>query len=262
MKLTKIFSVVTCSALALAGAFMFTGCPDNLGSGDISVTEGGAKAYINATNDSTTDYRRTVEQISIVPKKEVTSTITFENQTSSLVDGAMGLVFDYHAITDDAGDTVYDFGVVSLRAENGKMYVYISYYNKVGADYLSGNQKNFCDKNGNIISETSTTAGGKETKIIPTSGTWENLDDKYYEFDAEKETVVSAINVAVQSDGSFIVKIAKDAASLNGEKNSDYVEYQVSKDYTSIDSDKATKFAYYANVYREKTLKGTWNTSL
>lgn len=261
MKLTKIFSVVTCSALALVGVFMFTGCPDNLGSGDISVTEGGAKAYINATSDSG-EYRRTVEQMSIVPKKEVTSTITFENQTDTSLDGVMGLIFDYHAKEDADLDTVYDFGVVSLRAENGKMYVYISYYNNVGGDYLSGDEKNFCDKNGDLISETPTSAGGKETQIIPTSGTWESLDAKYYEFDAEKGTVVSAVNVAVQSDGSFLVKIAKDVASLESTENNAYDEYEVSATNTSIDSETATKFAYYANVYKEKTLKGTWNTSL
>lgn len=261
MKLTKIFSVVTCSALALVGAFMFTGCPDNLGSGDISVTEGGAKAYINVTNDSG-EYRRTVEQMSIVPKKEVTSTITFENQTSTSYDGVMGLIFDYHAIEDADDDTVYDFGVVSLKAEKGKMYVYISYYNNVGADFLSGDKGNFCDKNGALISKTETSAGGKETQIIPISGNWESLNDKYYEFDAEKGTVVSAVNVAVQSDGSFLVKIAKDVASFNGKKDTDYVEYKVPATNTSIDSETATKFAYYANVYKGKTLKGTWNTSL
>lgn len=258
MKLTKIFSVVTCSALALVGAFMFTGCPDNLGSGDISVTEGGAKAYINATNESG-EYRRTVEQMSIVPKKVVTSTITFENQTSTSYDGVMGLIFDYHTKEDADGDTVYDFGVVSLKAEKGKMYVYISYYNNVGADYLSGDKKNFCDKNGNVIDEKGCLA--TETQIIPISGFFEPLDVKYYEFDAEKGTVVSAVNVAVQSDGSFLVKIAKDVASLNdGTKDTDYVEYKVPATNTSIDSETATKFAYYANVYTGKTLKGTWKS--
>lgn len=258
MKLTKIFSVVTCSALALVGAFMFTGCPDNLGSGDISVTEGGAKAYINVTNDSG-EYRRTVEQMSIVPKKVVTSTITFENQTSTSYDGVMGLIFDYHTKEDADLDTVYDFGVVSLKAEKGKMYVYISYYNNVGADFLSGDKKNFCDKNGNVIGEEGCLA--TETQIIPTNDTWKSLDDKYYEFDAEKGTVVSAVNVAVQEDGSFLVKIAKDVASLNnGTKDTDYVEYEVPATNTSIDSETATKFAYYANVYTGKTLKGTWKS--
>lgn len=257
MKLTKIFSVVTCSALALVGAFMFTGCPDNLGSGDISVTEGGAKAYINATNDSG-EYRRTVEQMSIVPKKVVTSTITFENQTSTSYDGVMGLIFDYHTKEDD--DTVYDFGVVSLKAEKGKMYVYISYYNNVGADFLSGDKENFCDKNGNVIGEKGCLA--TETQIIPTNGTWESLGDKYYEFDEEKGTVVSAVNVAVQEDGSFLVKIAKDVASLESTENNAYDEYRVPTTNTSIGSGTATKFAYYANVYKGKTLKGTWNTSL
>lgn len=257
MKLTKIFSVVTCSALALVGAFMFTGCPDNLGSGDISVTEGGAKAYINVTNDSG-EYRRTVEQMSIVPKKVVTSTITFENQTSTSYDGVMGLIFDYHTKEDD--DTVYDFGVVSLKAEKGKMYVYISYYNNVGADFLSGDKKNFCDKNGNVIGEKGCLA--TETQIIPTSGFFEPLAAKYYEFNAEKGTVVSAVNVAVQEDGSFLVKIAKDVASLESTENNAYDEHKVSATNTSIDSETATKFAYYANVYKGKTLKGTWNTSL
>lgn len=257
MKLTKIFSVVTCSALALVGAFMFTGCPDNLGSGDISVTEGGAKAYINVTNDSG-EYRRTVEQMSIVPKKVVTSTITFENQTSTSYDGVMGLIFDYHTKEDADDDTVYDFGVVSLKAEKGKMYVYISYYNNVGADFLSGDKKNFCDKNGNVIGEKGCLA--TETQIIPTNVTWKSLDDKYYEFDAEKGTVVSAVNVAVQEDGSFLVKIAKDVASLESTENNAYDEHRVPTTNTSIDSETATKFAYYANVYTGKTLKGTWKS--
>lgn len=260
MKLTKIFSVVTCSALALVGAFMFTGCPDNLGSGDISVTEGGAKAYINATNESTSDFRRTVEQMSIVPRKEVTSTITFENQTSTSKDGVMGLIFDYHTKEDADLDTVYDFGVVSLKAEKGKMFVYISYYNNVGADFLSGDKENFCDKNGKVIGEKGCLA--TETQIIPTNGYFESLDAKYYEFDKEKGTVVSAVNVAVQSDGSFLVKIAKDVASLESTENNTYVKYEVPVTNTSIDSETATKFAFYANVYKGKTLKGTWNTSL
>ena len=263
MKLTKILSSVAC--FALVGAFMFTSCDGNIGSDDIVVTEGGAKASINAENTSTTDYRRTLSKSSTFSKKEVTSTITFENQTKSSENGVMGLAFDYHTTTDSAGDTVYDFGVVALKAASGKMLAYISYYKNVGADYISGSTDNFCDKNGVKIGDEGCLA--TETKIIPTnSDSWKPLDAKYYAFDEEKGTVVSAINVAVQNDGSFLVKIAKDVAGLKGTKGTDYVEYTVPTVNTSVDTEKATSFAYYANVYKatpsgSNTLKGTWNTS-
>lgn len=262
MKLTKILSSVAC--FALVGAFMFTSCDGNIGSDDIVVTEGGAKASINAENTSTEEYRRTLSKSSTFSKKEVTSTITFENQTKSSGNGVMGLAFDYHTTIDSDGDTVYDFGVVALKAASGKMDAYISYYKNVGADYISGNTGNFCDKKGKVIGESGCLA--KETQIIPTSGIWESLYAKYYAFDEEKGTVVSAINVAVQNDGAFLVKIAKDVAGLKGTKDTDYVEYTVPTVNTSVDTDKATSFAYYANVYKatssgSNTLKGTWNTS-
>lgn len=284
MKLTKIFSVVTCSALALAGAFMFTGCPDNLGSGDISVTEGGAKATIDVTNESTTDYRRTLEQGTILTKSGITSTITFENQTSSSEDGNMGIAFDYHSKKDDDGDTVYDFGIVALKAANGKMVAYISYYANVGGDYLSGSSTNFCDKNGVKIgdkyaSDSDKTYNGtslagqsslaKEYKVLPpnsSSGAWSDLDSSYYTYDSDAGTVVSAVNIAVQNDGSFVVKIAKDKSSLSGTENTDYVSYTVAQTvdnyYKTSNTDGSNvKFAYYANVRPTKTLKGNWATS-
>lgn len=270
MKLTKIFSVVTCSALALAGAFMFTGCPDNLGSGDISVTEGGAKASVNnVTNESSTDYRRTLEQGTILTKSGITSTITFENQTSSSEDGNMGIAFDYHSKKDDDGDTVYDFGIVALKAVNGKMVAYISYYSNVGGDYLSGSSTNFCDKNGVMISNSGCLA--KEYKVLPSNSStdsWSSLDAKYYTSDLDAGTVVSAVNIAVQEDGSFVVKIAKDTDSLDANKteNTDYVSYTVEQEvanyYKTSNTDGSNvKFAYYANIRPTKTLKGNWATS-
>lgn len=288
MKLTKIFSVVTCSALALAGAFMFTGCPDNLGSGDISVTEGGAKASVNnVTNESSTDYRRTLEQGTILTKSGITSTITFENQTSSSEDGNMGIAFDYHSKKDDDGDTVYDFGIVALKAVNGKMVAYISYYSNVGGDYLSGSSTNFCDKNGVKIGDTyasdsdktynGTSLAGqsslaKEYKVLPpnsSTNSWSDLDAKYYTSDLEDAgTVVSAVNIAVQEDGSFVVKIAKNTDSLDASKteNTDYVSYTVAQKvdnyYKTSNTDGSNvKFAYYANIRPTKTLKGNWATS-
>lgn len=290
MKLTKIFSVVTCSALALAGAFMFTGCPDgNIGSDDISVTEGGAKASINATNESTSEYRRTLTKSSTFSKKEVTSTITFENQTSSSENGVLGLAFDYHSKKDDDGDTVYDFGIVALKAASGKLVAYISYYSNVGGDYVSGSTGNFCDKNGieigsNYALDSDKTYNGEslagksslatEYKVLPTmsdSKSWSSAVNNYGVFDESAGTLVSAVNIAVQSDGSFVVKIAKNISDLSTEGSyySATVVQTVTDYYkTSVTEEKAVNFAYYANVYKasstaaSNTLKGNWSTSL
>lgn len=276
MKLTKILSSVAC--FALVGAFMFTSCDGNIGSDDIVVTEGGAKASINAENTGVGEFRRTLAKSSTFSKKEVTSTITFENQTSSSNNGAMGLAFDYHSKEDSDGDTVYDFGVVAFKFVDGKLCTYISYYSDVGADYLSGSTDNFCDKKGIKIGVSGCLA--KEYKVIPenSSENWypavnkgkvstDSLKD-YYTYDSDKGTVTVVVNVAVQEDGSFVVKIAKDVASLSTDDGSYTVAQKVDNYYaTSVTEGKAVKFAYYANVYGassadvSNTLKGNWSTS-
>lgn len=195
MKMTKkiLLGAVAVLAIALSGCKMKEDADNAISGGKI-----------NYTNESQSEYYRCFETRAT---KHYDAIATFEIKPNDDNDGVSGYMF---GVTQNENKT-YNFGVVSLKIEEGDLKGYISwYYNVAGKDKLKTPKDNFVDINGKAIGESGCSA--TETQILPTSGTWETIKEDYC-------TVGNTAKVVVVVDA-----MAEDA------KHNNYVRAQRPKD--------------------------------
>ena len=223
MKLGKKLMVV---AMAVA-TFGLVGC--NMNEDEYHIIDfdaPGNRAEINYTNNgiednTTTDKSGKVNSSGFIRGWATFNTnhrtanclISFTDTAANTDAGNLGYVWN---MRQDSNDKTYSFYVITFRStEAGKLEYYLSYYNKVGADYLSSGFKNFCDKDGAIldsIAGTDLTKAG-EVCVVKGVGTnaWKSLEKAQYTSDNNKLSIFVKLEF-VQKEGYkavFSYKIAK-----------------------------------------------------
>lgn len=186
--------------------------------------------------------------------------ITFNDVVTNKDAGNLGFVWNMKK-TDDT----YSFYILSFRCKDGnKLEYYISYYDKVGANYLSSTKDNFCDKDGTVLTTTSNSNGACEKMVVPTSKEY-NSDNKYWK-DVSLENYNSngnerSIYVQLSFDESkgYTLKFGKDGQTLKDAFDGSLID-GLNKNNDKYEVADA-KMGAYAMVKPEKTLVGSWQFS-
>lgn len=262
MKMTKKFLLG--GAVLLAATMMFTGCPKTLGNDFIdfseafdSKTKANATGSIDYTNESDSDNRgmallRTAHQ-------GMYAKIALNELTENSVNpGVMGLAFGLTENKDDDGNKLYDFYLVGIRNDNGKLRTYLSKYTNISEDQ-------FDDDNFGATKDAKTGSSEKEIKTITTYSN--------YKRNSENKNMEVAIKINPNDDGSYTI-VWYNADNLNCadlvDKETELTKIgpesvNISKEvtgYTKKD-DLKLKIGFYANVYSTKNngsgaMKGKW----
>lgn len=277
MKIMKKIAAVTIAAAAL---FAFAGCSD--ADDPNEMINGSNKVYTidypNESKDISRGYHPTAYKHAGAAVQ-----LDFENVSKNANAGVMGLIFDL-----EEKDGVKSFNVIGVKTNNanGALGFYVSRFENVkdiqdenfGAWKKTDEKGNVVkDENGNEIKGPAT-----ETVYAPKSGTFGTAqgvkstekDDTItvYAYAIEKKAEEAGTDSANKSykANEYIYKvylINNKVAKLDGNGNlvdeegnsvaladSDCVA-TIATGYTSLEQ---KKLAVYANVYKGKTLKGTW----
>lgn len=173
--------------------------------------------------------------------------------------GNMGYVFN---LTKN-DDKTYNFNVITLKyGGNDKLKYYISYYENVKADYLSGPEADFCDINGLPASKPSSLC--KETQLTTQSETWSTAATAWKVTDNSLKAFI-VVDFSEKIGEGYSVKIYDgDSATgtpkitlnniVNGleekvDKNNPSKKYYATPD---------NKIGAYAMVKPGQTLTGSW----
>lgn len=259
MKLVKKLMVV---AMAVA-TFGLVGC--NMNEDEYHIIDFDApdnRAEINYTNeglenkDATDGFIRGWATFN-TGHKTVNCTITFDDTKSNTDVGNMGFVWN---MTEN--NKTYSFYVISFKSTSaGNLQYYISYYDKVGADYLSTTLINFADKEGNEITTImNSNTGAVEKKIEPTDANSNWTDAPSGSFNYDPTTGKITVFVKLDFDESKGYKVSFGTDDKNLIKEIDSLIYNVNKEGNKYKLPDA-KMGSYAMVKPGKTLVGSWQFS-
>lgn len=262
MKMTKKFLLG--GAVLLAATMMFTGCPKPIGNDFIDISEAfdsktkaNATGSIDYTNESDTD-NRGMALLRTKHEGMYAKIALNELNENSTNPGVMGLVFGLTENKDDDGNKLYDFYLVGIRNDNGKLRTYLSKYTNISEDQ-------FDDEN--FGAKKDATSGASEEELLKIT----TYDD--YKRNAANKNMEVAIKINPEEDGSYIIDWYK-ADDLNC---ADLVDTRtvltkigpksvaISNSVTgySEKDDLNLKIGFYANVYSTKnngsgSMKGKW----
>lgn len=263
MKMTK--KILLGGAVLLAATMMFTGCPQQLGNKLIDISEAfdsktkaNATGSIDYTNETDTD-NRGMELLRTKHEGMFAKIALNELTDDSTNPGVMGLVFGLtDEKKDDDGNKLYDFYLVGIRNDNGKLRTYLSKYTNISEDQ-------FDDKN--FGAEVNATTGASEKELVKVN-TYQN-----YIRNTDKKNMEVAIKINPKDDGSYTIdwynaddlncaELVDENASLTkiGPQSFD-ISNKVTG-YTKKE-DLDLKIGFYANVYSTKnngsgSMKGKW----
>ena len=268
MKIMKKIAAVTIAAAAL---FAFAGCSD---------ADDPNEMITGSNKNYEIDYTNTTEEISrgyhstAYKHAGAAVQLDFENVSKNVNAGVMGLIFDL-----EEKDGVKSFNVIGVKTNNanGALGFYVSRFENVKdiQDENFGAWKK-TDEKGNEIKGPAT-----ETVYAPKSGTFGTAQGVK---DAEKDTITVyayAIEKKVEAAGKdsankdyaageyiyevylindTVANLDADGKLVDENKNAIILSdtspvATIATGYTKLTQN---KLAVYANVYGNKTLKGTW----
>lgn len=267
MKLGKKLMVV---AMAVA-TFGLVGC--NMNEDEYHIIDfdaPGERAEINYTNngieDKTTKDKNGKENISGFIRgwatfntnhRTANCLISFTDTAANTDAGNLGYVWN---MRQDSNDKTYSFYVITFRSTSaGKLEYYLSYYNKVGADYLSSGFQNFCDKDGimlDSIDGTDLIKPGEVCIIGDKSTHWRTLTETYYTNDNNKLSIMVKLEF-VNNEG-YKVSIGKDKDNVI---EINQLTYGLTDDELKAEKAPDEDLGCYAMVKPGKNLVGTWTFS-
>lgn len=268
MKLSrKILAAVTVAAMAVFG---FTGCAEEEDeNGMLEVS--GSNCSINYTNEKSDAYSRGFKSLKTRHYDAVCKISNTTTANKQYGDGVMGYIF---ALSQNS-DSTYNFGLAGVRNNNGKVEAYVSYFSNIGGKYLSAGQ-NFADKNGIIIGKTGCLAAEHDiTKEALGDTSWKTIKtsagtsfDVWINVVANDGTSEGRTGDAGSYTVSFYTADPLRTTSAIG-SNTEYgaggasavAEYTVPASDTGLVEMTKLDLGFYANVYGESTVKGTWELS-
>ncbi len=257
MKLSK---VLLGSAVAVALVVGFTGCPQQLGTVDIKYSEAfDEKTKANATgsvdfdNTEGTSDARGMRLLRTAHKGMFAKISLNELTENSTNPGVMGFVFGLEEKKDEDENTLYDFYLVGIRNDNGKLRTYLSKFTDIS-------EEQFDDEN--LGAKVNAESGASEIEIKKIS----TYTD--YKRNATNNNMEVAIKIVANEDGSYAITWynaeGKDCADLVA-KDAELTEIgpktvNISTEITGAESDKNLdkKIGFYANVYKGQMMKGNW----
>ena len=269
MKIMKKIAAVTIAAAAL---FAFAGCSD--ADDPNEMITGSNKNYeidyTNTTKDVSRGYHSTAYKHAGAAVQ-----LDFENVSKNANAGVMGLIFDL-----EEKDGVKSFNVIGVKTNNANddLGFYVSRFENVKdiQDENFGAWKK-TDEKGNEIKGPAT-----ETVYAPKSGTFGTAqgvkstekDDTItvYAYAIEKKAEAAGTDSANKSYktndyiykvyliNNTVAKLDKDGNLVDEEGKSVVLDDSACVATIATGYEKLTqnKLAVYANVYKGKTLKGTW----
>lgn len=261
MKLSKI---LLGSAVLAALSFGFMGCAEEEDEQGMLEVSGSncSIAYTNGTNGYSRGFKS-------LKTKHYDAVCKISNSTTANKangDGVMGYIF---ALTQ-AADKTYSFGLAGVRNNNGTVQGYVSYYTGVSGSYLSAGS-DFCDANGVAAGESGSTA------------TCTDYTDPV--FSTIKSSAGTSFDVwidVVANDGTSTGRTTGDAGSYTvsfytadpgrttaaSGSNTTYTGGQtavltktIPASATGLSAMTQLDLGFYANVYANSTLTGTWALS-
>ena len=269
MKLGKKLMVV---AMAVA-TFSMVGC--NMNEDEYHIIDfdaPGERAEINYTNngieDNTTKDKNGSVNISGFIRgwatfntnhRTANCLISFTDTAANTDAGNLGYVWN---MRQDSNDKTYSFYVITFRStEAEKLEYYLSYYNKVGADYLSSGFKNFCDKEGVILDSIAGTDLTKAGEVCIVKGddtnAWMSLKETQYTNDNNKLSIF--VKLEFEKDIGYKVSIGRDKDNVSVIKSE--LKYGLTEDELKADNAPDEDLGCYAMVKPGKKLVGTWTFS-
>ena len=269
MKLGKKLMVV---AMAVA-TFGLVGC--NMNEDEYHIIDfdaPGNRAEINYTNNgiednTTTDKSGKVNSSGFIRGWATFNTnhrtanclISFTDTAANQDAGNLGYVWN---MRQDSNDKTYSFYVITFRSTNaGKLEYYLSYYNKVGADYLSSGFQNFCNKDGIMLDDS---FDGKDLQqpgevciVKGKDSAWTEVNADYYNNENNKLSIMVKLEF-VQNKG-YKVSIGKNINDVTEIKSD--LSYGLTDDELNADKAPNEDLGCYAMVKPGKNLVGTWTFS-
>lgn len=256
MKMTKKFLLG--GAVLLAATMMFTGCKPTIGTVNIEYTDafsGDDKAIGTASVDHTNEddtYNRGMKLLS-TPHKGMYAKIALNGlEKKSDNPGVMGLVFGLKENKDEEGNKLYDFYLVGIRNDEGKLRTYLSKYTNISEDQFDAED---------FGAKKNVTEGASEKEILPIK-TYSN-----YTRNITNKNMEVAIKINPNDDGSYTIEWFNadgidcvDLADNDTLKKVGPESVTISKAITGASSknDLDLKIGFYANVYPKETMTGKW----
>ena len=262
MKIMKKIAAVTIAAAAL---FAFAGCSDADDPNEM-ITGSNKKYeidYTNTTEDTSRGYHTTAYKHAGAAVQ-----LDFENVSKNADAGVMGLIFDL-----EEKDGVKSFNVIGVKTNNadGELGYYVSRFENV-TDIQAENFGTKLKENPAEETVYAPKAGGTFGKANGIKSTEKNDTITVYAYAIEKKAEAagtdSASKAYAKDEYIYEVYLIKDkVANLDSEGNLvDDNKQNIVLSGTTPVATIATgykeltqkKLAVYANVYKGKTLKGTW----
>ena len=269
MKLGKKLMVV---AMAFA-TFGLVGC--NMNEDEYHIIDfdaPGERAEINYTNngieDKTTTDKNGKENSSGFIRgwatfntnhRTANCLISFTDTAANTDAGNLGYVWN---MRQDSNDKTYSFYVITFRSTSAeKLEYYLSYYNKVGADYLSSGFQNFCDKDGVMLASIDGNKLSKAGEVCIVKGegsnAWQTVESGNFTSENNKLSIFVKLEF-VQSEG-YKVSIGKDKDNVIEIKTK--LTYGLTDDELNANKAPDEDLGCYAMVKPGKNLVGTWTFS-
>lgn len=240
-------------ALMMAASLVFTGCRDEEGSSDVSISWdiSGNNATVLGTNDSDDAYARTFNTMR-TKHIDYTATATWNKGNN----GVIGVMF---GLSKNA-DGTYNFGVVGLGDTGGaNPRYYVNHYVNVDPLSMVGSASDFINKNGNpahvdgdcpwtTLSGINADEDGNFTVAIKVALKGQEDQDGYYEV---------TLGTELEEDGTIesgnrIRTILVGETTKFTDEDGNNVRYS-----TTPGNCTQTEAGVYANVYNGKTLAAT-----
>ena len=184
--------------------------------------------------------------------------ISFTDTAANTDAGNLGYVWN---MRQDSNDKTYSFYVITFRSTSaGKLEYYLSYYNKVGADYLSSGFQNFCDKDGVMLASIDgkeLPKAGEVCIIGDISTPWTTLPDTSYTNDNNKLSIM--VKLEFVNNKGYKVSIGKDKDNVTEIKSE--LTYGLTDDELKAEKAPDEDLGCYAMVKPGKNLVGTWTFS-
>ena len=252
MKIMKKIAAVTIAAAAL---FAFAGCSDDDDPNEM-ITKVTSKEYTIEYSNESSEISRGYKSTALKHSGGF-FVIEIENQKSdqSAADGVMGVIFDLHENSEKK-----DFYVIGVNYGYNKSKKF-GYYASKFRNVTDLQAANFGAGNGHVYATTALENFNSDTAPA------ELVLKEAFTYNAnitpdENGKIKVAIDVSM-NEGAYIVKMYK-ASDLNekedGVKESAtaIINETIPATTTGYTKEEQGKIGFYANVYANKTLKGTW----
>ena len=286
MKIMKKIAAVTIAAAAL---FAFAGCAGESEDENNMLSVSGKKCSIDYTNEKPENYSRAFETLktkhfdAVCKITQTVNSVAITKDNNG--DGVLGFIFD---LSQDNTTKLYNFTIAGTRynVTKGETQVYVTKYINIDSKYLSAGS-DFCGSDGKPAKKVETfnreDTAAQYIDYLGTTDTagYEKLDG--VEIDKTKAQASIWIDVIANDGtsknrkgeaGSYTVKFytsdPKRETSAAGsdttyDKN-DTAPTEAKKDIipaadTGYDNATQNDLGFYANVYSNRTLTGSWELS-